>query len=203
LTGYPTLDQALASGGIPQQRLSTFLGHGTSGITTLAYTLMAQAQAARFIVVYLDSSATFDPHMAEGCGVVLDLLLLVQPETWESALEILRDLMNIPVAGLIVLDAVDECCCSQPQLQALQRSLIRVAPLLAHSAWTLLLLLNDSVTTIPDSPASVRLKVERQIWFETPAYPPGYRVQVQVLKDRNGSAGQQVSLDLSFERRSS
>ncbi len=202
-SGYPALDQALAAGGIPRQRLSTFMGHGTSGVTTLAYALMAQAQTAQLVVVHLDTSATFDPHMAESGGVDLDLLLLVQPETWADTLEILRDLLNVPVAGLVVLDAVDERFCGPPQMQALQRTLARVAPLLPRSTWTLLLLLNDGIASIPDGPASLRLKVERQTWFETPAYPPGYRVQVQVLKDKGGPGGQQLSLDLSFERRPS
>ena len=125
-TGFQKLDMALGTGGIPKNRLTSLYGKPTCGMTTLTYSIITQAQANRLVTVYLDAPHIFDPEYAMFRHVDMDLLLLLRPETWEHTLEMLRDVVNVAVAGLLVIDtgisglkAADRY---RPLAAALQRS---------------------------------------------------------------------------------
>lgn len=80
-TSFAELDAALHIGGLPRGRISEFLGTPTSGMTTIALTMIAVAQARGDLVGYIDLSRTFDAEYAAALDVDLPSLLLVRPSS--------------------------------------------------------------------------------------------------------------------------
>ena len=193
-TGYPALDSLLGAGGIPLHHLTTLVGSGTAGITSLAYTLIAQAQHQECIGVYIDPAQTFDPPSAQQCGVDLDLLLLVRPGDWSATLSLVRDMVDIEVAALAVLDAAGPEGLDRAALTALELTLNRVTPLLPHSTWTVVLLLPEPLPSLPDHFSVLRLRCAGQML--TDHYPPRLQAEVHVLKDKFGPVGGHVSFTI-------
>lgn len=197
-TGFPALDAAIGGGGIPRNRLTAFCGQPTSGMTSLAYSVIAGAQANQLVVVYLDAPQTFDPEYALYRGVDMDLLLHVRPETWGEALEMLRDVTGIAVAGLLVLDASLADIDAPEKRKALAATLQRVAALLPQSTWTLLTLIPPDLPVNVDSGSALRLLAERLAWLREDGTLSGYQTRVTVLKNKFGPAGEQVIIDLTL-----
>jgi recombination protein RecA len=105
-TGCLALDLALGIGGIPRGRIIEIYGNESSGKTTLACQIMAQAQKSGGIVAFIDAEHALDPIYAETLGVRLDDLLLSQPDTGEQALDIADMLVRSGAIDLFVLDSV-------------------------------------------------------------------------------------------------
>ena len=80
-TGFAALDRALALGGIPRGRITELVGAPTSGMTTLALTLIARAQQQGSQPVFIDLDHALDPAYAARCGVEVGPLLLARPRT--------------------------------------------------------------------------------------------------------------------------
>jgi hypothetical protein len=197
-TAWPALDAALGAGGIPRNRLTTLSGQPTSGMTTLAYTLMAQAQQHQLIPVYLDAPHTFDPEYAAYRGVDLEMLLIIRPETWEHALELLRDVIHITVAGLLVLDANLPDLPSSRKHTALASTLHRVGTILPQSTWTVVALIPPELPAQADHSATVRLLLQRLGWWFEDDLLRGYQVQITVLKNKGGPVGEPVIMKLAL-----
>ncbi len=102
-TGFPQLDEALGSGGLPCGQVSELVSLPTAGATTIALTLIAQAQA-KGPVVYLDVDQSFDPVTAAGLGVDVETLLLVEPHSWRDACAIMRDFVLAGGSSLLLFD---------------------------------------------------------------------------------------------------
>src|SRR4030065_312443 len=92
-TGSPALDIALGVGGIPRGRVTEIFGSESSGKTTLAQHIIAEAQKKGGIAAYLDAEHALDPVYAGHCGVKIDDLYISQPDTGEEALEITEHLV--------------------------------------------------------------------------------------------------------------
>jgi len=105
-TGSIALDLALGIGGIPRGRITEIYGPESSGKTTLAQHIIAEAQKMGGVAAYIDAEHAFDPLYAERCGVVLDDLLISQPDTGEQALEITETLVRSGAIDVIVVDSV-------------------------------------------------------------------------------------------------
>ena len=105
-TGSIALDLALGIGGIPRGRITEIYGPESSGKTTLAQHIIAEAQKMGGVAAYIDAEHAFDPLYAERCGVVLDDLLITQPDTGEQALEITETLVRSGAIDVIVVDSV-------------------------------------------------------------------------------------------------
>lgn len=105
-TGSLSLDLALGIGGIPRGRITEIFGPESSGKSTLAYHIVAQAQAAGGTAAYIDVEHTFDPTYASRCGVKIDDILVSQPDAAEQALEITEALVRSGGIDVIVLDTV-------------------------------------------------------------------------------------------------
>lgn len=105
-TGSLSLDLALGIGGIPRGRITEIFGPESSGKSTLAYHIVAQAQAAGGIAAYIDVEHTFDPLYASHCGVKIADILVSQPDAAEQALEITEALVRSGGIDVIVLDTV-------------------------------------------------------------------------------------------------
>jgi recombination protein RecA len=105
-TGSLALDYALAVGGIPRGRVIEIFGPEASGKTTLALSILANAQKKGGLGAFVDAEHAIDPSYTEKIGVNLDNLLISQPDTGEQALEITETLVRSNTCDVIVIDSV-------------------------------------------------------------------------------------------------
>ena len=105
-TGSLGLDIALGVGGVPRGRIIEIYGPESSGKTTLALSIIAQAQKADGICAFIDAEHALDVNYAKKLGVKTDDLLLSQPDTGEQALEIAEVLTRSSAVDAIVIDSV-------------------------------------------------------------------------------------------------
>ncbi|PAP74237.1 recombinase RecA [Rubrivirga sp. SAORIC476] len=105
-TGSLTLDHALGIGGVPRGRIIEIYGPESSGKTTLATQIIAEAQKLGGTCAFIDAEHAFDPTYAEKLGVNTDDLLMSQPDTGEQALEICDMLVRSGAIDVVVIDSV-------------------------------------------------------------------------------------------------
>ena len=105
-TGSMTLDMALGIGGVPRGRIVEIYGPESSGKTTVALHVVAQAQKLGGEVAFIDVEHALDPVYAQALGVDIDNLLVSQPDSGEQALEIAEALVRSGAIDCIVLDSV-------------------------------------------------------------------------------------------------
>ncbi|MCQ2957551.1 MAG: recombinase RecA [Candidatus Gastranaerophilales bacterium] len=105
-TGALSLDIALGIGGIPKGRIIEIYGPESSGKTTLAQHIVAEAQKRGGIAAFVDAEHALDPEYARKLGVDIDQLLISQPDTGEQALEITEELVRSGAVDIIVVDSV-------------------------------------------------------------------------------------------------
>src|SRR6266446_4757663 len=105
-TGALSLDAALGIGGLPRGRVTEIYGPESSGKTTLALHVVAEAQHLGGIAAFIDAEHALDPIYARKLGVKIDELLISQPDTGEQALEIAETLVRSGAVDLVVIDSV-------------------------------------------------------------------------------------------------
>jgi recombination protein RecA len=105
-TGALSLDIALGIGGIPRGRIIEIYGPESSGKTTLAMHILAQAQKMGENVAFIDAEHAFDPTYGKAIGINIDEMFISQPDFGEQALEILETLVRSAGFGVIVVDSV-------------------------------------------------------------------------------------------------
>ena len=105
-TGSLALDAALGIGGVPKGRIIEIYGPESSGKTTLALHILAQAQKQGGEVAFVDAEHALDPVYAAALGVAIDNLLVSQPDTGEQALEITDALVRSGAVDAVVVDSV-------------------------------------------------------------------------------------------------
>lgn len=105
-TGSLALDLALGIGGLPRGRIVEIYGPESSGKTTLALHVVAQAQKAGGEAAFIDAEHALDPAYARALGVNIDELLISQPDTGEQGLEITEALVRSGAIDIIVVDSV-------------------------------------------------------------------------------------------------
>ena len=105
-TGALSLDLALGIGGLPRGRVTEIYGPESSGKTTLATHVVAEAQRNGGICAYVDAEHAMDPTYAKAIGVDIDELLISQPDTGEQALEITDMLIRSGALDVVVIDSV-------------------------------------------------------------------------------------------------
>ncbi len=105
-SGAISLDVALGVGGIPRGRIIELFGPESSGKTTLALHIAAEAQKEGGIAAFIDAEHAMDPKYARALGVDTDNLLISQPDTGEQALEICEALVRSNAVDVIVVDSV-------------------------------------------------------------------------------------------------
>ncbi len=105
-TGSLSLDIALGVGGIPKGRVVEIYGNESSGKSTLAYHVMAEAQRTGGTAAYIDAEHALEPGYAARCGINLDDLLVSQPDSAEQALEICEYLVRSSAVDVVVVDSV-------------------------------------------------------------------------------------------------
>ena len=105
-TGALALDLALGIGGVPRGRIVEIFGPESSGKTTLALHIVAEAQRNGGIAAFIDAEHALDPGYAAALGVDVDELLISQPDTGEQALEITDMLIRSGALDVVVIDSV-------------------------------------------------------------------------------------------------
>ncbi len=105
-TGSMTLDFALGVGGLPRGRVTEIYGPESSGKTTLALHVIAEAQKLGGIAAIVDAEHAFDPSYARKLGVDINALLISQPESGEQALSIVETLVRSNAIDVVVVDSV-------------------------------------------------------------------------------------------------
>ena len=105
-TGSLALDAALGIGGLPRGRIIEIYGPESSGKTTLALHVLAEAQKRGGEVAFVDAEHALDPVYAEAIGVDIDSMLVSQPDTGEQALDITESLVRSGALDVIVVDSV-------------------------------------------------------------------------------------------------
>ncbi len=197
-TGFPALD-AMLEGGIRCGQAIELSGAPTSGMTTLALKIVAEAQAQRRASVYVDLAGEFDPAYAVRCGIHLDRLLVARPDDVADGLDILRIVAAEAGAAVAVFDSTSEAL-SRPQGAMLLNGAVRaLVPALRKTGCTLLLLSPGSASHIQTSGIALRLRVENTGWIEQERDVSGLRARVTVLKDQRNRSGQQVEIALALD----
>lgn len=105
-TGSISLDAALGVGGVPRGRITEIYGPESSGKTTLALHIIAEAQSTGGLAAFIDAEHALDANYAQNLGVDIDNLLISQPDTGEQALEITETLVRSGALDVVVIDSV-------------------------------------------------------------------------------------------------
>lgn len=202
-TGFPNLDQALGSGGLPKGQICELLGPTTSGKTTVALKFLAQAQAGGKQVAYIDQALYFDPDYAHRCGLNLSSLLIGTPYDLGEALAMTEALARSGELAALVFDALDFVWTDPIAASLLAATLSRLPAPLARSG-TALLILHETSTSSSPTPsalahhAAMRLQVIRERWLYRHGDIRGYKARVEILKNRQGPTGRAVSIAIEF-----
>jgi len=105
-TGSPSLDLALGVGGMPRGRIIEIFGAESSGKTTLALHMVAEAQKKGGMAAFVDAEHALDPEYAKRIGVKIDDLLISQPDSGEQALQIVESLVKSGTVDVVIVDSV-------------------------------------------------------------------------------------------------
>lgn len=198
-TGFTELDALTGIGGIPTSDSSLFLGASTSGVTTLAYTIAAQAQQAGHVVVYFDLTQTLDPSYAADCGVDVQRLLIAHASDWLQGLNMLRDVIALPYQGLAVFDGLAPHWLVTQHIHDLAAALKRMRVVISQSNWTLLVLLPRVLPFALDEYVAMTLVAEMKEWVYEHGDVIGYQVALTITRNKFQPAGQSTIVTISLK----
>lgn len=193
-TGFADIDQ-LIDGGIRTGQVTAICGTASSGVTSLTYSIMAQAQQQNRNVLNFDLGQTFDAYSAMQWGVVPEQFFAVQTDEVLPSMSAVRDIVKNGAKLLIVLDTTDMQR-SFYFLQCLEPLVAQLKPELAKSQSAILVLLSKVPSQRIQASYDTVLKLEHRAWIESDDDIHGYRVQATLLKHRNINGEPSVCIDI-------
>ena len=223
-TGSIGLDMALGVGGIPRGRIIEIFGPESSGKTTLALHIVAEAQKTGGVCAYVDAEHAMDPEYTKRLGVNINELLISQPDNGEQALEIVESLVR---TGKIDVIAVDSVAALTPkdeidgdmgayhvgkQARLMSQALRKLTAIVARSK-TVVIFINQirmqigvmfgNPETTPGGKAlkfytSVRLDIRRIAQIKKREDTVGGRTRVKVVKNKVAAPFKQTEFDIIY-----
>jgi len=223
-TGSIGLDAALGVGGLPRGRIIEIFGPESSGKTTLALHVVAEAQKKHGICAYIDAEHALDPDYTQKLGVDINNLLVSQPDTGEQALEICESLVRSGKIDVVVIDSVAALTPKDEiegdmgahhvgkQARLMSQALRKMTAIVARSK-TIVIFINQirmqigvmfgNPETTPGGKAlkfytSVRIDIRRIAQIKKGEEVVGGRVRVKVVKNKVAAPFKQTEFDLIY-----